>query len=78
MNIYERLGKTIEERDAETEAHIRTLHLLRRLQRGDLALGDVYMTDNGWTLTTPGDNGAELRRPQVVGVSSQSEGSADE
>ena len=81
MNVYERLGKTIEERDAETASHVGTLHLLHRLKRGELNLDDVYLIDNGWTLSPPGTNGtARLRidQPQVSDVSAPPEGDDDE
>ena len=58
MNIYERLGKTIEERDGETAAHFRSLRLIHQLKRGDVTIDEVTLTDNGWTLEPVGDNGA--------------------
>lgn len=72
MNIYERLGKTIEERDGETEAHYRSLRLIHQLKRGEKKLDEVTLTDNGWTLEPVGDNGAgDLMRslaPKLVGA----------
>ncbi len=53
MNLYERLGKTIEERDQESAQHVLTLKLLHKLKAGELALDDVTLTDNGWRLREP-------------------------
>ncbi len=58
MNIHERLGKTIEERDHESDQHVATIRLLHRLKSGKVTLDDVVLTPNGWKMAD--------RRPAVV------------
>ncbi len=71
MNIHERLGKTIEERDQEHVNHLATISLLHRLKSGDVSLDDLVLTPNGWKIKDhrfpPDDNGeAKIVLPEHV------------
>lgn len=52
MDIYERYGRLQERYEAECEAHVQTVGLLRALTQGALSLDCVSVTDeNRWTIT---------------------------
>ena len=67
MNIYERMGRMVEERDQEHAHHLATIHLLHRLKSGEVPLDELFLTPNGWKIVPAGTN-RNGDREAAVGV----------
>lgn len=48
MNIYEMFGRMSEEKQANVEAFLETLELLKNLQMGKHSLDEIKVEQNGW------------------------------
>lgn len=50
MNVYERLGRLLEQHQQEQEAHLNTLQLLGALKRGEVKLEQIIVAGNRWQM----------------------------
>ena len=55
-DIYAMYGRLMEERQAEHEAHLRTIDLLAQLKAGRVMLEQVEITGDGWRVSPVPDN----------------------
>ena len=59
--LHERIGAITEQLGIESQQHLSTLALLRRIKGGEVDIVTVVINDNGWRLAVAKEPDLELR-----------------
>lgn len=59
--LHERIGAITEQLGIESQQHLSTIALLRRIKEGEVDIVNVVINENGWRLAVAKEPGLELR-----------------